>query len=115
MQAVVIGLVLAGLAGAAFSLLRLASARTGRGARRALLASIIWTVAVAGTWEASKDAWARYHGFVSYSDYWKASQAGYASAQEWYAATLVERARALAGIPRATTSSRTAAFDPGGT
>jgi hypothetical protein len=109
MQAVVIGLVLARMAGAVISLLRLAR---GRGTRRELLASVIWTVAVAGIWEASKDAWARHQGFSTYSDYWKASQAGFTSAEDWYAATLVERARALSGVGPAKTSLHTATWDP---
>ncbi|HEX2554848.1 MAG TPA: hypothetical protein VHL98_14200 [Microvirga sp.] len=110
MQTIVIGLVLAGVAGAAISLMRLASTRAGRGARRALLASVVWTVAVAGIWEVSKEAWARHQGFATYSDYWKASEAGYASAQDWYGATLVERARALSGVGPARASVRTATW-----
>ena len=114
MQGVVIALVLAGVTGAAVSLLNLASPRPRRGARRALLASVIWTVAVAGIWEVSKEAWARHHGFASYSDSWKASEAGFTSAQDWYGATLVQRARALSGTGRSGPTVRTATWQEDG-
>ena len=114
MQGVVIALVLAGAAGAAFSLLRLASPHPRRGARRALLGCVISTVAVAGIWEVSKEAWARHYGFATYSDYWKASEAGFASAQDWYGATLVQRARALAGTGPARTTLKTATWQEDG-
>jgi hypothetical protein len=104
MQAIVMMLVLAGVIGAGVSLARLASGRRGR---RALLASVIWTVSVAALWQVSKEGWAQHHGFSTYSDYWKASQAGYASAEEWYGASLVARARALSGVESAIVSAHT--------
>jgi len=107
MQVIDMMLVLAGVIGAGVSLARMASSRSGRGGRRALLASVIWTVSVAALWQVSKEGWAQHHGFSTYSDYWKASQAGYASAEEWYGATLVARARALSGIEPARMSART--------
>ncbi len=107
MQVIVMMLVLAGVIGAGISLARLASSRSGRRGRRALLASVIWTVSVAALWQVSKEGWAQHHGFSTYSDYWKASQAGYASAKEWYGATLVARARALSGVESAKVSAHT--------
>ncbi len=110
MQGLVIVLVLAGVAGAGASLARLASPRRGPWPRRALLVSMIWTVSVVSVWEASKESWARRHGFGTYSDYWEASQAGYATAQDWYGATLVERARALSGLEPAKASVHSATW-----
>ena len=107
MQAIVMMLVFGGVAVTGVSLVRLASSRPGRKGRRALLAGVIWTVSVAALWQVSKERWAQHHGFSTYSDYWKASQAGYASAEEWYGASLVARARALSGVESAKVSAHT--------